>query len=148
MCIRDSCWIASILFSQTTRELAMQRFQLATPSFSSWAAMGPVPAMYNFENRIQFTNELNAEYALNGDPINQEHESWFGMQLNHFPARCLTFAEFSPHWFEDEKQGTFEMSTRFQQTELVSRWEVTEQPDGTLKVQRIFEDWVQHDADE
>ena len=134
-----SCWIVSIVFSQTTRELAIRRFQLASPSFSSWAALAPVPSMYNFENRIQFTNELDVEGGLGTDP--------FSIQVNHYPARCVTYGEFSPKWFASERQGTFEMSTRFQEMELVSRWEVTES-DGTMTVDRISEDWIQHDAAE
>lgn len=143
-----SCWVISIVFSQTSRELAIRRFQLASPSFYSWAAMGPVPSMYNFENRIQFTNDLDIEDLRGEDAVSKQRESWFSCQVNHFPARCATFGEFSPTWFASEKQGTFEMSTRFRETELVSRWEITQQQDGTMKVRRVFEDWVQHDASE
>lgn len=138
-----SCWILSILFSQTTRKSAMQRFQLASPSFASWAAQGPVPSMYNFENSIQFSNEL----AVDG-PLDEKHESWFWCPVNHFPARCMTYGEFAPTWFGEQRQGTFEMSTRFRETELISRWEVEEQSDGVMTVRRIVEDWVQHDADD
>ncbi|QEG23926.1 hypothetical protein MFFC18_38310 [Mariniblastus fucicola] len=136
-----SCWIVSILFSQTTREQAMRRFQLASPSFPAWAAMAPVPSMYNFENSVQFTNEM-----VGDAPIDSDHESWFACPVNHFPARCVTFGEFSPHWFAEQKHGTFEMSTKFRESELIGRWEIKEQPDGTLLVQRYSENWVQHDA--
>lgn len=138
-----SCWIVSIVFSHTTRELAIRRFQLASPSFASWAALGPVPSMYNFENEIQFTNELEVS-----GPLNKDHDSWFQCPVNHFPARCMTFGEFAPRWFVEQRQGTFEMSTRFRETELISRWEVEQQSDGIMTVRRVAEDWVQHDVDE
>lgn len=138
-----ACWAVSILFSQTTRELAMRRFQLASPSFTSWAAISPVPAMYNFENRVQFTNEL-----AGSGPLNESHDSWFENPVNHFPARCMTFGDFASQCFAENRQGTFEMSTRFRGTELISRWEITENSDGVMTVRRVSEDWMRHDVDE
>ncbi len=136
-------WVVSILFSSTTRELAMRRFHLASPDFVSWAALAPVPSMYNFENRAQFSNELAGEL-----PFDESHESWFSMPLNHFPARVITFGELSPKCFTDQRQGTFEMSTRFRKSELTSRWEILEQSDGSLHIHRSLENWVQHRARE
>jgi hypothetical protein len=136
-----STWIASTLFFKTTRELSIRRFQLASSSWLQWAALAPVPAMYNYENRIQFTNERIEE-----GPFNKDHESWFECPVNHFPARCVTFGEFAPTWFDETRSGTFEMSTRFRETELVSRWEIREEADGTMQVYRLSENWVQHDA--
>jgi len=97
--------------------------------------------MYNFENRIQFTNEM-----IGDGPFDEDHESWFGCPANHFPARCVTFGEFSPTWFGETRNGTFEMSTRFRDTELISRWDIREEADGTMKVHRNLENWVHHDA--
>lgn len=138
-----ACWIVSTVFLSSTRRRAMERFQLATPSFAQWAVMAPVPAMYNYENRIQFTNQW-----IDESEFDQEHKSWFACPVNHFPARCITFGEFSPMFFGDEKHGTFEMSTRFRESELISRWEIQEQSDGSLKVRRYLENWVQHNAGE
>ena len=137
-------WIVSILFSSTTRQHAMQRFQLASPNFLGWAAMAPVPAMYNFENQIQFGNELIGGEA----PFDEEDESWFSKSVNHFPARAITFGDFVTQFFGERRQGTFEMSTRFRETELISRWEIREQSDGSMRIHRISENWVRHDANE
>jgi hypothetical protein len=112
-------WIVSMPFSATTREHAIRRFHVASPSFPVWAAMGPVPSMYNFENRAQFTNEL-----IGDGPFNEEHKSWFSSQLNHFPARILTFGDSTARYFR----------------------EIQEQPDGSMHIQRLEENWVQHDA--
>ena len=136
-------WVASISFSAKTRELAIRRFQVASPNYLVWAAMAPIPSMYNFENRAQFSNVMHGE-----SPFDEDHESWFSMQLNHFPARVVTFGEMAPMCFGDQRQGTFEMSTRFQATELISRWEIQQHPDGSMQIQRLREDWVQHDANE
>lgn len=137
-----------MLFVQNTRKLTIRRFHLASPSFFSWAALAPVPSMYNFENRIQFRNRLESSPLAEGFDFDSDSEdqAWFRCYVNHFPARCMTFGEFAPQWFENEKQGTFEMSTRYRETELVSRWEVTQQSDGTMVVNRVSEDWVNHNA--
>ncbi len=97
--------------------------------------------MYNFENRAQFTNEL-----IGDGPFNEEHKSWFSSQLNHFPARILTFGDSTARYFRDQRQGTLEMSTRYREAELISRLEIQEQPDGSMHIQRLEENWVQHDA--
>jgi hypothetical protein len=136
-----AAWIVAMPFSSTVRQHAIRRFHVASPSFQVWAAMAPVPAMYNFENRAQFSNELIGE-----GPFDEDHESWFSLQLNHFPARIFTFGEMTSKCFRDHRQGTLEMSTRYRETELTSRWEIQEQPDGSMHVQRLAEDWVQHDA--
>lgn len=135
-----SGWVGSILVLQSTRESAMRRFQLASPSWAQWAALAPVPSMYNFENHIQFTNEDIGE-----GPFDAQHESWFACPANHFPARCITFGEFAPTFFAETRSGTFEMSTRFRETELISRWQIRE-IDGTMQVHRYPENWVHHDA--
>ena len=136
-----SGWIVSTPFLETTRELSIRRFQLASSSWLQWAALAPVPSMYNYENRIQFTNEMIGDGAFNED-----HESWFECPVNHFPARCVTFGEFAPTWFDESRNGTFEMSSRFGETELISRWEIREETDGCMQVYRLSENWVHHDA--
>ena len=124
-------WKTSILFSQTTRRMEMERFQLASSSWTTWALLAPVPSMYNFENRIQFTNR----------------GTFFKCPVNHFPARCITFGEFAPTWFEKNRDGTFEMSTMFREHELTSVWTIEPQADGLMYVRRKSETWVDHDAE-
>lgn len=138
-----SGWIASTVFLTSTRQLALRRFHLASSSWLQWAALAPVPTMYNYENRIQFSNESIGEGSFD-----EEHESWFACPVNHFPARCVTFGEFAPSWFDETRNGTFEMSSRFRETELISRWEVREEADGSMQVYRLSENWVRHDSNE
>lgn len=134
-------WIASTVFLKTTRELSIRRFQLASTSWWQWAALAPVPSMYNYENRIEFTNEM-----IGDGSFNEDHKSWFACHVNHFPARCITFGQFAPSWFNETRNGTFEMSSRFRESELISRWEIREGSDGTMQVFRLSENWVHHDA--
>lgn len=130
----------SILFSATTREMALRRFHLSNSSFGQWAAMAPVPAMYNFENRIQFSNRLLNETGS----FDQKDSTWFSLQMNHFPARLATFGEMAPRCFSEQRQGTLEMTSRFRETLLTSRWEIRPDSDYTMHVHRQTESWV-HD---
>ena len=125
-------WIISILFSSTTRQNAMQRFQLASPNFLGWAAMAPVPAMYNFENQIQFGNELIGGEA----PFDEEDESWFSKSVNHFPARRITFGNLRKKQFGEINHGTFRMVSSYRGQRLISTWKIETQ-DGVLWVRRV-----------
>ncbi len=73
-------WVRSV--SMTT----MRRFHLQTSSFIAWAIQFPIPAMYNFSNRA----EIDRYPPGLVDPLLAETEKRY---LNHFPVRCLTFAD-------------------------------------------------------
>ena len=135
-----AAWIVSMPFCNFSRRLSLQRFHLANPSYVGWAAMAPIPAMYNFENRIQFSNEMVGDATFDTG-----HESWMEYPLNHFPARAMTFGDFSPRCFSDDRFGTFEMTSKYQGTELVTRWEIREDANGVLTVYRLSEKWDIHD---
>lgn len=123
----------SILFSQTMKEAALKRFHLATASYPAWAAHQMVPAMYNFENRIRFSNVIHPQ-----GEFDTQHPSYLGDAVNHFPARFITFGD-QRRVFADGKDGMFEMTSAFAGTTLVSRWELIHQNDDTVHVHRVFE---------
>ncbi len=139
-------WTLSIIFSPTMRDMAMKRFHLGADSFPLWAAHQSVPAMYNFENRVQFSNEL-----LGDAPFDPTDKTYGKYTLNHFPARFITFGDRVPTCFSEQRQGTFEMSSTFGERELVSRWQIqqvdsedAEKPNGQLApmvIQRISQRW-------
>ncbi len=139
-------WTLSISFSPAMRDMALKRFHLGSDNFPLWAAHQTVPAMYNFENRIQFTNEL-----LGDAPFDLEDKTYVKHTLNHFPARFITFGDRLSPCFSQRRQGTFEMSSTFGDTELVTRWEI-QQPDSSnspnanaapapMVVKRISQRW-------
>ena len=121
----------SILFSQTMKEAALKRFHLASDSFPNWAAHQIVPAMYNFENRIKFSNVINDQGRF--DP---SEDSYLESAVNHFPARFITFGDQRPV-FSNDKDGMFEMQSVFGDTSLVSRWNITHDQPGKLTVHRV-----------
>jgi len=114
-------WTLSIAFSPTMRDMAMERFHLGSDSFPVWAAHQAVPSMY-----MQFTNELLGDAAF--DP---QDPTYIQQTLNHFPARFVTFGNRLPMFFSETRQGTFEMSSTFGDTELVTRWEIQQSPDAS-----------------
>ncbi len=119
-------WSMTIVFSPTMRQMALERFHLAGNSFPLWAVHQAVPAMYNMENRIQFTNRL-----IGDKPFDPADESYIKRTLNHYPARFITFGNNHPVCFSNQPQGTFEIRSVFGDTELVTRWEITPQSQHT-----------------
>lgn len=141
-----AAWTLSIIFSPAMRDMAMKRFHLGSDNFPVWAAHQTVPSMYNFENRIQFTNELLGEAPF--DPTN---ETYSRLTLNHFPARFVTFGDALADCFSEQRQGTFEMSSTFGDTKLVTRWQIQQSdpsdaprdnaaPDPMV-IQRVSQQW-------
>jgi len=139
-------WTLSIVFSPAMRDMAMKRFHLGADSFPLWAAHQTVPSMYNFENRIQFTNEL-----LGDAPFDPTDGTYTKQTLNHFPARFITFGDQIPTCFSQRRQGTFEMRSTFGQRELVTRWQI-QQADSSnspkanrehapMVIQRLSQRW-------
>lgn len=142
-----SMWSVSILFSAAMRDMAIQRFHLGSDSFPTWAAHQTVPAMYNFENRIRFTNDLLGEA-----PFHTSHTNYRERTLNHFPGRYVTFGNNHFPCFSKQRQGTFELSTTFGDTNLTTRWEITTEPNtlndsqskspsAPMTVRRISQQW-------
>ena len=121
----------SILFSQTMKEAALKRFQLASDSFPQWAVHQMVPAMYNFENKIKFSNVIDDQ-----GEFDTSEDSYAEGAVNHFPARFITFGD-QRHVFSNDREGMFEMQSVFGDTSLVSRWNVTRDQPGQLTVHRV-----------
>ena len=128
-------WSLSMVFSTVMRDMALKRFHLESESFLCWAVNQSVPSMYNFENRVQFTNQL-----IGDDPFDSTDETYVKTTLNHFPARYITFGDRVPLSFSATRQGTFEMESRFADTTLTTRWEIVDH-DGTLQVKPLGRDF-------
>lgn len=120
-------WSISMLFSTVMKDMALKRFHLASESFLCWAVNQSVPAMYNHENQIQFSNQL-----LGDEPFGSNDATYVKETLNHFPARFITFGNQIPRCFQRQQQGTFEMRSRFADTTLTTRWEIQKNAEGTL----------------
>ncbi len=130
----------SILFSQSMKEAALKRFHLASDSFPQWAVHQMVPSMYNFENRIKFSNVIDAEGKFDAT-----EDSYFEDTLNHFPARFITFGD-QRHVFSQDREGMFEMVSAFGDTVLVSRWNLKRRQPNQLTVERVEQKFHRRDS--
>ncbi len=103
-----------------------------------WAAHQAVPSMYNFENKVQFSNQV-----LGDRSFNPADDSYRSMVLNHFPGNIITFGDWAPTLFACQREGTFEMCSRYQNRLLLSRWTIRSPGDGKpMVIQRHSEQWM------
>ena len=121
----------SILFSKQMKVASLERFHLASDSYGIWAAHQLVPSMYNFENKIVFSN-----LADNFDDVDDQDPTLITQTLNHFPARHVTFGHFRKQHFGKHDQATFQMTSSFQNQRLKSTWKIDKR-DGKLWVTRV-----------
>jgi len=137
-CIRQRDWAAvslgiavlataitaiSIVFSTPMKVAALKRFHLGTDNYCTWAAHQFIPSMYNFENRIAFSN-------LPGDLASpDEHD-------DTFTTRHITFGDWRIKQFGETDQGTFRMVSSYRGQRLTSTWKIDTR-DGVLWVTRI-----------
>ena len=133
----------SILFSKQMQVVSLKRFHLASDNYGIWAAHQLVPSMYNFENKIVFSN-----LADNLDDVDDQDPTLFKDTLNHFPARHITFGDFRKRHFAHHDRATFRMTSTFQNQRLISTWKIDKR-DGKLWVTRVAEQLTQaSDQDE
>ena len=109
MIVGVNTWLLLTPFAPKVAGQTMLRFQLQTKSFAAWMCQFPIPAMYNFANQYKIDNYPSGLIA----PLFDESEPRY---LNHFPARCFTFADGrGKHLFEGKnKRFTIESSYRGQ----------------------------------
>ena len=148
-CLRQRDWAASllglailvtavaallILVSKPMQVAALKRFHLASDHYGLWAVHQFVPSMYNFENKIVFSN-LQTDF----DDIDAQDLTLIKTTLNHFPARHVTFGDFRKKHFGEHDQATFQMMSTFRNQRLVSTWKIDKR-DGQLWVTRVGEE--------
>lgn len=73
----------------TGRQLLLGTHHLRTPSFLVWAAMQPLPSMYNFGNQVWISpTPLTTEQRDGGQQLPPEATT---LWVNHYPTRMMTF---------------------------------------------------------
>lgn len=121
----------SILFSNPMKVASLKRFHLGNDDYGTWAVHQFVPSMYNFENKVAFSN-------LSDDlPTSNEQDHTFVTDtVNHFPARRITFGNLRKKQFGEINHGTFRMVSSYRGQRLISTWKIETQ-DGVLWVRRV-----------
>lgn len=85
-CALVAGFLAAMPIHPAAARLSMSRFHLRTEPFALWAALQPVPAMYNFANRYWVSPRPLAARDLSAPPGEVETR-----MLNHYPPRIFTF---------------------------------------------------------
>ena len=112
--------IISMPLSESMRTLMMRRFHADTWPFAAWAAIQPVPSMYNFENhwRVLY-DRLEAPDCKNRTEYDNHH----------------TFGRFSipfERYRFDRCGGALVIySTRYRGTVVESTYRIDKKPEGT-----------------
>ena len=127
----------SILFSKSMQVAALKRFHLGSKNYSTWAIHQFVPSMYNFENKIVFSN-----LATNLDDVDEQDPTLIKDTLNHFPARHITFGVFRKQHFGEHDQAAFRMTSTYRNQRLISNWKIDKR-DGELWVTRVGEQLIE-----
>ncbi len=121
----------SILFSNQMKVASLKRFHLGTDSYNVWAAHQLVPSMYNFDNKVSFSN-FSYDLAV----VDPYDHTFVTETINHFPARRITFGNHRRKQFGEIERGTFRMSSSYRGQQLISTWKIEKQ-DGVLWVKRL-----------
>ncbi|MFK7767358.1 MAG: hypothetical protein AB8B55_09065 [Mariniblastus sp.] len=148
-------WIVALPFSTTVQDTYLKRFHLDSKNFVAWAVQQPVPAMYNFENRVCFSDREISEtefaqalvrapdekLARVIGPVDEETDSAHQSvpvfkTINHFPTRAFTFAD-AIYEHKENLNGFVYMTTRYRGRELRSVFQITPVADSEFEVKRL-----------
>ena len=77
--------LLALPFSPAIQLRIMERFHLASDHFVGWAALQPVPSMYNFANEVWISDFPMSQENLRKYP-NLSRSAW----CNHFPMQYMT----------------------------------------------------------
>ena len=117
-------WVSAIAWT------SMRGFHVRTSSFIAWAVQFPIPAMYNFANRA----EVDRYPPGLVDPLFDETEK---RHLNHFPVRCITFADGRYNQLRQGQDRWITVDTSYRGHQLETRFHAKAKPDGGFELIRL-----------
>lgn len=125
-------WLLWTPWSAQISRTSMRRFHLQSGSFFVWAAQFPIPSMYNFANRCVV--EKYSPGLI--DPLFAE-DAEEKRYINHFPLRCVTFADGRYMHFRDASDRWITIDTTYRGRKLESRFHAKPNPDGGFELIRL-----------
>jgi hypothetical protein len=139
-------WIAALPLSSTVQESYLRRFHLASPNFAVWAIQQPVPAMYNFENRVwasPMPATFDELYAMQPDPTDSQSTNAVEQvekietdSVNHFPTRAFTFGD-SRSFLKQNPSWYFYLRSRYRDLEIRSGFQISPVSETEVQVNRL-----------
>lgn len=130
-------WVLAMPWVPTIASITMRRFHLSSDSFIGFAIQQPVPAMYNFANRVEI-RELDPEDELLTliDPVLGLSPAILGVDpaglpvgvlqretVNHFPLRLVTFADGQYKYLRGGKRW-IAVTSDYRGRRLTTRWRI------------------------
>ena len=110
----------------------LKQFHLNSSTFIEWAVLQSVPSMYNYSNRIwlspDYFDPLTLEEIVRGD------FDFDGIQMNHYPARVLTFRMDRKEVLGDKIKSVY-MRSKFAGEIRFSVYSVSD--GGELKLEKV-----------
>ncbi len=152
-------WVIALPLSTTVQDAYLKRFHLASPNFVAWSIQQTVPSMYNFENRVCFSDvefsEQEISAALVRDPntklptvvgpVDEDDTPQVPQPvfetINHFPTRSFTFAN-AIFEHKDNLNGYFYLTTRYRGREIQTTFEMKSNSPEKFEVQRLYKPGV------
>ena len=99
----------------------LNQFHLSSSNFAQWSTIQLIPSMYNYSNSVWSSYD---DYSQNTvDEIASEELDYAGEQVNHFPARVLTFRLDREKLFNSKVKSVYIRSC-FAGKVLISAYEV------------------------
>ena len=129
--IAVAVWLLLMPIVGSVAETTMRRFHLRTSSFASWAVQFPIPSMYNFSNRYQFDHYPPGLV----DPL--FHEPVEKRYINHFPVRCVTFADGRYLELRAGKDRWITVDSSYRGKQIESRFHAKPKPEGGFTLERL-----------
>jgi hypothetical protein len=123
-------WLLLMPWSREISLTSMRRFHLQTTHFLTWALQFPIPAMYNFANQA----EVDSYPPGLVDPMLDDTEMRF---LNHFPVRCITFADGRYKYLREGNDRWITVVTRYRGRALETRFHAKAKPKGRFDLIRL-----------
>jgi len=117
-------WLLLTPISSQIANHTMLRFHLQSRSFPIWAFQFPIPAMYNFANQYEVDDYPPGLI----DPLFHDSQPRF---LNHFPARCFTFADARGEYLRAGTNKWFTITSSYRGQKVTSKFHL--KPSETLR---------------
>jgi hypothetical protein len=126
----NALWLLWMPWSQEISKATMRRFHLQTGSFIAWAVQFPIPAMYNFANQAEIDHYPPGLV----DPLLDQSEKHY---LNHFPARCFTFADGRYSHLRQREDRWITIESSYRGRRLETRFHARPNPEGGFELIRL-----------
>lgn len=120
-------WLVLTPIVPAVASATMHRFHLASDSFAIWAIQFPIPAMYNFSNRV----------TVHGDQATDPVDIWDRAYINHFPAKICVVGGARYHLLRSGEDRWYVLESTYRGQTLRSNLHARPIGDGRFQLERL-----------